>query len=402
MRPSSLPFSLGSTVLPPHLGRRRPEAETPQDRQPAMELTAVVVLLLAASGVHAQTLFDHEVQCPSCVIRIEPHVVLGDDDHAVVGENFAIARDARGRFLVSYPESGSELLVFDSRGEYLRTVGRRGQGPGEYIWIDKIVVVGDRIHLFDALGRRWTVLDHDFQVVDTRRLERQAINVIVLDDGRAVVNSSIPTPERAGIPVHVLAPTGEVIRSVGDEGRPFMFSFRTSDMRRLARARDPEEFWIVPHTSYVLERWTTDGRRVQALEPRVPPFPGYEGNCCTLDPETPPEPRVEGVQVDSAGLLWVLYSVAAAEWHRGLVLDDPDRGTYWVKDWNLVFDSVIDVIDPAAGTLLASVRHDEFFWGWVGEGLLPSFRWSGPHSLQPRIHVWKVELLSSTSFEAEP
>jgi hypothetical protein len=52
------------------------------------------------------------------------------------------------------PNGQSELRMYDSTGHYLRTVGRSGQGPGEYRQLWNIApLAGDSILAFDLLGR---------------------------------------------------------------------------------------------------------------------------------------------------------------------------------------------------------------------------------------------------------
>lgn len=115
------------------------------------------LLLCACGQAHAQRTLRYEPICKSCQIGIEPVAVLGDEDRGGVGNNFAIARDGRGRFLVSYPEAGDELLIFGAVGSYQKTFGRRGSQPGEVYWMDQITVEGEEIHLFDTIARRCTV-----------------------------------------------------------------------------------------------------------------------------------------------------------------------------------------------------------------------------------------------------
>jgi sugar lactone lactonase YvrE len=71
--------------------------------------------------------------------------------------------DQSGRIYLSDP-SGPAIYVFDSTGKHLRSIGRRGKGPGEFLWItmlarrpDGNLVVYDshnaRMSVFDTAGR---------------------------------------------------------------------------------------------------------------------------------------------------------------------------------------------------------------------------------------------------------
>ncbi len=61
-----------------------------------------------------------------------------------------------------------ELLLVDSVGQYLRTVGRSGQGPGEYS--DNLQLfhgAGDTVVVYDGGALRWTYLTPSFEVART-------------------------------------------------------------------------------------------------------------------------------------------------------------------------------------------------------------------------------------------
>jgi len=55
-----------------------------------------------------------------------------------------------------------EIRVFDSAGKHLRTVGRKGQGPGEFTGADGLVEAPDgRIWVHDPRGARLTIFDQE-------------------------------------------------------------------------------------------------------------------------------------------------------------------------------------------------------------------------------------------------
>jgi len=43
-----------------------------------------------------------------------------------------------GDYLIIYDSNGPKVLIFDSQGKFIRQIGRKGQGPGEYIIIGDI------------------------------------------------------------------------------------------------------------------------------------------------------------------------------------------------------------------------------------------------------------------------
>jgi hypothetical protein len=104
--------------------------------------------LLLLTALQADTIRLTERLCGGCEIQLEPTVTFGDDEGpGMVSSRTVVAKDARGRYLVSDELSSSRLIVFSARGELLRTVGRSGGGAGEYGRIWQIAPVTDGVYL---------------------------------------------------------------------------------------------------------------------------------------------------------------------------------------------------------------------------------------------------------------
>ena len=43
-----------------------------------------------------------------------------------------VTRDSRGRYYLAPTVDLAVMAVYDSNGRFLQTIGRQGQGPGEY------------------------------------------------------------------------------------------------------------------------------------------------------------------------------------------------------------------------------------------------------------------------------
>lgn len=82
-----------------------------------------------------------------------------DDERASFFRVGSIAVDASG--LIYVVDSGNtRIQVFDDRGDYVRTLGQDGQGPGELMLPSAIAIVGGRVVVNDSLNRRldiWTL-----------------------------------------------------------------------------------------------------------------------------------------------------------------------------------------------------------------------------------------------------
>ena len=160
------------------------------------------------------------VSCDMCRITMDTIASLGGPEGqglGVVTELSVVAVDGRGRFLIAELRQ-NEFSVFDASGKFIRTVGRQGEGPGEYqIGISQIAVGPQFIHVFESHRGR-TLLDHAFNVVRTDRFPGQIIHgyAYVADSGDVVTMADIPTPEAVRHNFHILNRSGEIMSFGGN------------------------------------------------------------------------------------------------------------------------------------------------------------------------------------------
>lgn len=84
-----------------------------------------------------------------------------------------IARDAkRGRIYVSDRQSHS-IKVFDDKGKFLREIGRRGEGLGEFNAPTYMTFAHDRLYVTDTLNSRIQIFDRDGKAI--RSLGRRGL-----------------------------------------------------------------------------------------------------------------------------------------------------------------------------------------------------------------------------------
>jgi hypothetical protein len=82
----------------------------------------------------------------------------GDDLNYVFANPRGLAVDAQGRIYI-LDTGNSRVQVFDENGDYLRTLGQRGQGPGELDRPMMLAVAGDRVAIADRNNSKlslWT------------------------------------------------------------------------------------------------------------------------------------------------------------------------------------------------------------------------------------------------------
>ena len=187
---------------------------------------------------------------------------------------------------------------------------------------------------------------------------------IVLSGGTMVVNALSATAERAGYALHVLKPGDERVTSM-DTGANIY------ELRRFLAPRDGTSFWSLHTAEYMIDLWDTSGRRIESLRRDAPWF--VKRTTRSLARLTPPPTDPKGLAADSDGLLWVLFSVADSEWvgyeSPGQGLGQHEERAYPGRNRHLedgVFDSVLEVVDPELGAVIARARYDEYFFGFAG------------------------------------
>jgi hypothetical protein len=312
-------------------------------------LTALAVGYAAPTPLRAQEpeQLSGEVTCAECVITLDTLVTIGGLDGPgldVISMFSKCAVDRRGRILVS---GDAEISVFDSTGRYLRTVGRQGEGPGEYGSIAHIAVGPRYIHVFDYRQERRTMLDHDFEVVRTDRVPGRFRSVAVVNDDVTVF---------AGDLLHMLRPSGEMT-SHGYDGR--VSSSRPLPWATLTVVAGKDDaVWAVATQTNRLSRWdlVPEPKVGRVFDRRVPEFD--EGG----DAFAPA--GVSSIMLDDRGL-WLVWHTADLDWTGQL--PSYENLTPSSIDLAELRDSWLDLVDPATGRTIARYQQDELFEGFAGD-----------------------------------
>jgi hypothetical protein len=109
-------------------------------------MRSLCLLIGLAASAAAQS-----AQAPLWTLSARPTVEIGDDADPPKQFNRigSVVRLGDGSIVVANGGSG-EIRVFGPRGDYLRTLSRKGQGPGEVNALRKLIVAGDTIIAPDA------------------------------------------------------------------------------------------------------------------------------------------------------------------------------------------------------------------------------------------------------------
>jgi len=215
---------------------------------------------LDSAGVRIVTYELKDVQIPTYRVAAEHDLEIGVRDGAPEYSfsripGLAVTRD--GSFVVS-DALAQELRVYDATGTYVRTIGQRGEGPGEFASAPAIVgLAGDTVFVFDRRSRRVTSFLVSGDLIEMTTLRSDDIGrpvfVIRLDDGTYLSQSPWINPsgesgpqdmrlDLDSIAIEHLDPTGmliDTVRVMADRGMARAVQVRASGVFATQQAPAP-------------------------------------------------------------------------------------------------------------------------------------------------------------------
>jgi hypothetical protein len=367
-------------------------------RSSALLLALVGILPYSALGAQGTTLsITSSVTCESCRLVTTRVLTLGDDAANLLHGSTSLWQDGRKR-LYAIEHGGRALIVWDSLGRRIATVGSAGQGPGEIAGdITGVVFLrGDSLLVLDRAAR-WNVYSPTYRFVRTVQMEVTGRDVGAFADGDILVAQQLRTPQRAGFPFHVLDSQGRIERSIGSDSVEIRPSARVdADMMRFGIAAGGQSFWQWESRRYRLTQWAMDGKRLLTLDVAPPPW---------YTPPPPDEPGTPNTKARTLGALATLRNSPGSE-PPPLRNSDPPystlffagtdvSGRVWVfgtSPRSTIAGPILEIIDPG--------RQAKVFSGRIPQGLYllghsGQLAWSKQTDslLVPRISVWHVELI---------
>lgn len=340
-----------------------------------MRVRDAVLATLAGGGVvafpgapraaAAQEWVSISAEPPACSVALTETLQLGQlDDPGTIGLRPEITRTGGAEFIVASVENRGELLVYDAEGRFLRTFGAPGEGPGEFRAPGRVRLgSGGGVLILDILNRRITRVSEGGEVlrtVDVRAL--QALDFVAAEAGDGFVLSGFRAGAEGLTAVTDLVDGAgaDLIRLGSESVERWVVNFFRAPLAVDGRGR----VWTARPGGYDFEAWETDGDGEPVLrlvgEPEWfdpgPPRPGA--------PIRAPAPSVVMSLRFAEGLLWIVTWIADANWR-----DNADTNPAELQ-LNRVLDTMLEVIEPASGALVARTRHGEALRITGDEGLV--------------------------------
>lgn len=288
-----------------------------------------------------------------CDIRTVPVTVLRaseDGSRPDPGSSVVMASD--GRF-VTTSRYTTAILEWSPDGEFVQSVGREGEGPGEFSPRGALVLFmgpADSVFVLDG-AQRWSVFAPDLTFVRSFTGERTGrgrggVHVV---DGRGILTTGRPFVSSADRQFVMTTFDGTTSRAFGP-------SSESSQRYTRMSAPDDDGVWVLPESGtrgIVLERWSFDGEKLASLEYDAPwlPIDGYPDSDIQGEPDLP---DFDAVHLDPDGLLWVPVGARDPRWRA---IDGPERADVAGE----LYDGRLVVINPRSAEVVASLRIDSPF-----------------------------------------
>jgi len=280
--------------------------------------------------------------------------------------DLGVARDASGRILVHEFLGRPEIQVFDSDGRFLRALGRRGQGPLEFLAIGAIdFSPTGRLYVFDEGSRRATVLSASLELLTSFSLPLGAgYGPVVPSDEVVVLASPGASRETVGYPIHVVDSTsnGALLRSFGSDGLQVPGERKRFN---IGLATSGDAVWAVERHGERQEfrRWSLEGELTKELTRSPGGWYSDEIDRMSTEfgeyPDLPAaRPNNRSLYEDRNGYLW-LFTFVADRRLKSLISESPDGSRTISGTAADRIDTVIEVIDIEAAAVVSRRRIDQ-------------------------------------------
>lgn len=303
-----------------------------------------------------------DVSCGSCKI-VTARTALDVRGSGLTVEPASVASDSKGRFWVF--SSQLPPLVFAANGAFIRQIGPRGSGPGEFLPGGIIAQLpGDTLLLFDVRNGRAVVISPNLQSVTTLPLNIAPGRVLAISSTRVVMSGFARGPNNAGMPLHFVDLSSRGLRLTRSFG---LYNGDIADdpyaqmglSWHLARSGDGG-FWTAELLQYRLRKWSPDGDVIMDYERRPDWFPP-QMIISPGTPHEPPPPAMRGISEQDT-LVWTFIHVPDRRWAQAWPKDAPVKGEVRGSsvDFSRLFDTIVEALDIRTRRVTARTRLSDY------------------------------------------
>lgn len=310
-----------------------------------------------------------DLACPSCLVETGPSVTLTGPDESIWFSSLSgprVARDSQGNYIMAPVQGDGLIAVFGPDGRYLSSYGRIGGGTGEFATdIPLLIEVGDGdvLYVIDPLNLH-TLAPRAESSLDQERMPVAALGEVVVLESGIAVEATVRT-EDGMTTIQLLRDDGTIVQSIGPTESGGEPGAESGVRRALGRSNDGKDVWSAPVGRLRITRYGPDGEARARIERTSGLFQSSSGRRPGAPFLAPVRPAVSGIVHDGDGLLWVAIARAPRTFSPlpGFA-DTPDPGVEVLipsgVDLNRFLHTTVEVLDPAAGVVIARRDFDEY------------------------------------------
>jgi len=271
----------------------------------------------------------------------------------------------------------------------LRTIGREGEGPGEFKGIRALVELPDGgIAVFDSRNLRLTYFTRELELRSDHSLPVRVSRYgpMRLPDGGWALPGRVMDVEHYGSALARVDSVGQLLAYYGWDETETEGNLSGTLLPRVVAYHPRVGLVSMKQFAYFLELWDDDGTLSDVYDPDVdwfnwPPSPSPDPHSILGEPEN----MFYGIQFDDEGRLWILAQIEGEDWESGLENGRIVDHTKWL-------DFRIEVLDPESRQTLCATRVTDkrFTGGFPGPGVLQSY--SEDRLGRPTLTFWQLSL----------
>ncbi len=249
-----------------------------------------------------------------------------------------------GGWLVSSRVFDGSVAWFDVGGSFVKSVGRRGGGPGEFSGAVVCASGAEGVWIVDPGNNRLSFFDRNMTLTGERNFQGRVLSASSSLGGGSVLLSGFIA---RGSRTHSLARVSlESDRDVFGPPLENQGSVRTQ--ARFVTQPSSSEVWAVSVSGGLID--IVNGKDLGSIENLRVPGDEYDAKAPErLNPfRERPVPQVTGL-TSSQGIVWIVLAVADSNWSS-----DPVSA----PEFSRVFDTRIIAIDSTKRTILATAVMD--------------------------------------------